>query len=142
MHTLSLSPSLFTVKCFKHKNCWWTLAGFQENLGQREEEDLNNPIRNLKKVQGFPGGSDGEESASNVGDLGLIPGLGRSPGEENGNSPQYSCLESSMDRGTWWLQSRGRKESDATEWLSLSCLSHPNRWSAESPEPTRGGSDY
>ena len=39
---------------------------------------------------GFPGGSDSKESACNVGDLGLIPGLGRSPGEENGNPLQYS----------------------------------------------------
>ena len=42
---------------------------------------------------GFPGGSDSEESALNVGDLGSIPGLGRSPGGENGNPLQYSCLE-------------------------------------------------
>ena len=47
---------------------------------------------------GFPGGSDGEESACNVGDLGLIPGLGRSLGELSGNTLQYSCLEDSMDR--------------------------------------------
>ena len=45
------------------------------------------------------GGSDGKESACNVGDLGLIPGLGRSPGEGNGNPPQYSCLENQMDGG-------------------------------------------
>ena len=50
---------------------------------------------------GFPGGSDGKVSARNVGDLGLIPGLGRSPGEGNGNPLQYSCLENSMDRGPW-----------------------------------------
>ena len=50
---------------------------------------------------GFPGGSDGKESACNAGDLGSIPGLGRSPGEENGNPLQYSCLENSMDRGAW-----------------------------------------
>ena len=47
---------------------------------------------------GFPGGSDGEESACNVRDLGLIPGLGRSLGELSGNTLQYSCLEDSMDR--------------------------------------------
>ena len=41
-------------------------------------------------------------SAYNAGDLGLIPGLGRSPGEGNGNPLQYSCLENSMDRGAWW----------------------------------------
>ena len=46
---------------------------------------------------GFPGGSDNKASACNAGDPGLIPGLGRSPGEENGNPFQYSCLEDSMD---------------------------------------------
>ena len=46
---------------------------------------------------GFPGGSDSKESACNAGDPGSIPGLGRSPGEENGNPFQYSCLENSMD---------------------------------------------
>ena len=50
-----------------------------------------------------------------VGDLGLIPGLGRSPGEGNGNPPQYSCLENSMDRGAWQATPWGRKESDTTE---------------------------
>ena len=47
----------------------------------------------------FPGGSDGKESACNVRDLGSFPGLGRPPGEGNGNLLQYSCLENSMDRG-------------------------------------------
>ena len=56
---------------------------------------------------GFPGGSDGKESACNVGDLGLIPGLGRSPGEGHGYLLQYSCLENPMDRGAWQLQSMG-----------------------------------
>ena len=49
----------------------------------------------------FPGGSDGKASIYNVGDLGSIPGLGRSPGEGNGNPLQYSCLENPMDRGAW-----------------------------------------
>ena len=48
---------------------------------------------------GFPGGSNGKESACNVRDLGLIPGLGRSPGEGNGSPLQYSTLENSMDGG-------------------------------------------
>ena len=48
---------------------------------------------------GFPGGSDGKEAACNVGDPGLILGLGRSPREGNGYPLQYSCLEKSMDRG-------------------------------------------
>ena len=50
---------------------------------------------------GFPGGSEGKASACNVGDLGSIPGWGRSPEEGNGNPLQYPCLESSMDRGAW-----------------------------------------
>ena len=50
---------------------------------------------------GFPGVLDTKESAGNVEDLGLIPELGRSPGEGNGNPLQYSCLENSMDRGAW-----------------------------------------
>ena len=50
---------------------------------------------------GFPGGSDGKESACNAGDPGSVPGLARYPGEGNGNILQYSCLENSMDRGAW-----------------------------------------
>ena len=48
---------------------------------------------------GFPGGSDGKASACKAGDLGSIPGWGRSPGEGNGYPLQYSCMENSMDRG-------------------------------------------
>ena len=48
-------------------------------------------------VPGFPGSSDDKQSACKAGDPGLIPGLGRSPGEGNGNPLQYSCLENSMD---------------------------------------------
>ena len=50
---------------------------------------------------GFPGDSDGKESACNAGHLGLIPGLGRSPGEGNGNPLQWSCLENPLDGGAW-----------------------------------------
>ena len=49
----------------------------------------------------FPGSTDGKESACSAGDQGSIPGLGRSPGEGNGTLLQYSCLETSMDRGSW-----------------------------------------
>ena len=48
-----------------------------------------------------PGGSDGKAAIYNVGDPGSIPGLGRSPGEGNGNPLQYYCLENPMDRGAW-----------------------------------------
>ena len=49
-----------------------------------------------------PGGSDSKESACSAGDLGSIPGSGRSSGEGNGNPLQYSCLGNPMDRGAWW----------------------------------------
>ena len=52
-------------------------------------------------IMGFPGGSDGKESACDSGDPGLIPGLGRSPGEGNGYPLQYCFLENSMDREAW-----------------------------------------
>ena len=68
-------------------------------------------------IIGFPGGSDGKDSACNAGDVGSIPGSGRSPGEGNGYPLQYSCLENSMARGRslvgyspWAL-----KELDTTE---------------------------
>ena len=60
---------------------------------------------------GFPGGSDGKESACNVGDPGLIPELGRSPGKGNGNPLQYSCLENSTDRGAWLATVHGVTKS-------------------------------
>ena len=68
-------------------------------------------------ITGFPGGSDGKgkEYACNVGDLGLIPGLGRSPGEGSGNPLQYSCLENPMDGGAWRATVHGvAKELDTT----------------------------
>ena len=51
--------------------------------------------------RGFPGGPDGKASVCNAGDLGLIPGLGRSLREGNGNPLLYSCLENPMDGGAW-----------------------------------------
>ena len=67
----------------------------------------------------FPAGSDGKESTCHVGDLGLIPGLGRSPGGGHGNPLQYFCLENSRgQRSLVGYSPRGCKESDTTEWLS------------------------
>ena len=64
---------------------------------------------------GFPGGSDGKEFACNAGDQGSIPGLGRSPGEGNGNPLQYSCLENPMYRKAWQTTLHGiAKELDTT----------------------------
>ena len=61
----------------------------------------------LYPVLDFPCSSVSKEYAFNAGDQGSIPGLGRSPGEGNGNPLQYSCLENSMDRGTWWATVHG-----------------------------------
>ena len=61
---------------------------------------------------GFPGGSDGKESSWYVGELGSIPGSGRSSGEENGNPLHYSYLENSMDGGAWQATICGITESD------------------------------
>ena len=63
-----------------------------KNVKKGHERDLGT---------GFPGGSEVKASAFNAGDPGSIPGLGRSPGEGNGNPLQYSCLENPMDGGAW-----------------------------------------
>ena len=70
---------------------------------------------------GFPGASDGKEFTCNEGDMGLIPGLGRSPGEGNSYPLQYSGLENSIDRGAWQTTVHGiTEELDKTGRLSLS----------------------
>ena len=63
---------------------------------------------------GFLCSSVGKEYAYNAGDLGSIPGSGRSPGEGNGNPLQYSCQENPVDKRAWQIQSMGLKESDMT----------------------------
>ena len=64
----------------------------------------------------FPGGSDDKASVYNMGDLGSIPGSGRSPGEGNSNPLQYYCLENPMDGGPWQATVHGVKKS----WTRLS----------------------
>ena len=64
----------------------------------------------------FPSGSVVKNPPANAGDSGLIPGLGRSPGEGNGNRLQYSCLENPMDRGAWRAIVMGSQKS----WTQLS----------------------
>ena len=75
-------------------------------------------------LMGFPGGSEVKASASNAGDLGSIPGSGRSPGEGNGNLLQYSCLENPMDGGGWWATVHGsqRVGHNTTERLHFTSL--------------------
>ena len=76
------------------------------------EEDGRTPMPSLGRAAaiwagGFPGSSDGKESACNAGDPGSVPGSGRSPGGGHGTLLQYSCLENPMDRGAWWATGHG-----------------------------------
>ena len=73
-------------------------------------------LKSLKDLSGFPGGSVGKESTCDAGDVGLIPELGRSPGEGNGDPLQYSCLENPMDRGACRVTVHGVAKS----WTRLS----------------------
>ena len=66
--------------------------------------------KNLIVLLGFPGGSEINNLPANSGDKGLIPGLGMSPREGNGNPLQYSCLGNPMDRGAWWATVHGVTE--------------------------------
>ena len=75
-------------------------------------------INHVHLTASKPFSSDSKVSACNVGDLGSIPGLGRSPGEENGNPLQYSCLENPMVRGAWGATVHGVKKT----WTQLSEL--------------------
>ena len=108
----------------------WEIPGIKEPSGlqylgsQRVGHDwaTNTYLHLLTQgiILGFPGGSDGKESACNAGDLGSVPGSGRFPGEGNGYPLQYSCLENSMGRGSWWATVHGVAELDTAEQLSLS----------------------
>ena len=76
-----------------------------------EEENPRAKDLGTTALQGFPDGSEVKEPACNVGDMGSILGLGRSPGEGNGYPLQYSYLENPMDRGAWWATVHGVAKS-------------------------------
>ena len=80
--------------------------------------DFSSLFSTAAVITKYAGGSDGKESAINAGDLGPIPWSGRSPGEGNDYTLQYSCMESSMDKGAWQLTIHGVTESEMTEWLT------------------------
>ena len=94
-----------SVICSLEERYW------QSDLGSPASGTERNKCLLFRSHLNFPGGSDGKASACNAGHLGSIPGLGRSPGEENGNPPQYSCLENPMDRGAWWAMVHGVAKS-------------------------------
>ena len=84
----------------------------------------------------FPGGSEVKASACNAGDLGSIPGLGRSLGEGNGNPLQYSCLENPMSGGAWWAKQSTGSQRVGQDWatsLSLSLSLHATTTEAQVP---------
>ena len=78
---------------------------------QKYRRDLENFLSTTCLQWGFPDGSDSKKSVCNGGDPDSIPGLGRSPGEGNGNPLQYSCLKNSMVRGAWWATVPGVAKS-------------------------------
>ena len=106
----------------KKKVCIWLRKLYSEHKNKRRlitEFLLNTWFRFSTISLGFPSGSDSKEStAGDIGDTGLIPGLGRSPEGRHGTPLQYSCLENPMDRGAWRLQPTGwqRVRHDWATW--------------------------
>ena len=94
------------------------LVHFQFYLTQQNFKLVTYNILYEEKHRCFPGGSEGKESVYNAGDLGLIPGLGRSPTGGHSNTLQYSCLENLTDRGAW-LATVHRVAQFRTQWSSL-----------------------
>ena len=113
-----------------------SLENIMPSLKNQSQNTMSSTILFIFPEQGnlFPGGSEGQESACNAGDLGSIPESGRSTGEGNGNPLQSSCLENPIDRGEspWTkkpgrLQSMGHKESETTGRLTHSLHFHRER---------------
>ena len=91
----------------------------REVKGKGEKEMYARLNAEFQRIaRSFPGGSNGKESDCNAGDLGLIPGFGRSPGEGNGYPLQYTCLENSTDRGAWRATAHGFEELDTSAGLT------------------------
>ena len=101
----------------RRRQCSWGLATFllSEYVKQPPHPYSKFHVANLFNSD-FPGGSDGKASAYNAGDLGSIPGSGRSPGEGNRTPLQYSWLENPMDGEAWWTTVHGVAKSRT--WLS------------------------
>ena len=115
-------PSLYIWKFLFHIMLKPSLKDFEHNLTSVGNE-CNCPVVwtfFITTLLGFPGSLDGKASSYNVGDLGLIPGSARSPGEGNGNPLQYSCLENPMDGGPWQATPHGFAKSQTwLKWLSM-----------------------
>ena len=101
----------------------------ESSIGGREQmahfgSDTTMYLKEIEPFLGFPGGSEVKAPACNAGDQGSIPGLGRSPGEGNGNPLQYSCLENPMDGGAWWAIVRRVAKSRTLSDFTSTSLSH------------------
>ena len=120
LHLLPLSPGIRSSSCPLSQWCYLTISPLYYCLSN--PSSVNNQFHDVEYFKSLKhsGGWDLNESACNAGDPGSIPGSERSPGEENGYPLQYPCLENSMDRGALLYHPLGRKESDMTEWLTLS----------------------
>ena len=82
------------------------------------------------RLVGFPGGSvvkNPPANAGDTGDVGLIPGSGKSPGEENGNRLRYSCLDNPVDNGAWWATVHGIAKSEMRLFAKSEMHMHPIR---------------
>ena len=139
-------------------------AGFRKGRGTRDQ--ISNITGSSKKQESsrktsisalltmpkpleFPGSSEDKASTCHAGDQGSIPGLGRSPGEGNGNPLQYSCLENPMDRGAWPATVHGVTKSQTrlskftsllhfkalTVWMTINCGKFWKRWEYQTTWP-------
>ena len=127
--SFSISPSNEYSGLISFRIDWFTLLEVQ-GLSRVFSSTIiwKHQLFGTQPSLGFPGGSDGKESACSAGDPSSIPGSGRAPGEGNGNSLQYSCLENRMDGGTW--QATVNEVTKSWTWLSA-CTFHfePSLWS-------------
>ena len=115
--------------------CWISFSSERKSEINKRLNALY--LYSVNNTLGFPGGSVGKQSACNVGDLGSISGLGRSPGEGNGNPLQYSCLEKSMDRGAMasGLYSPWSRKRVGHDWKINTSLSLFNNTVEPVPSP-------
>ena len=126
--TEQLSTSTGSVPSFCPSNSWWEFCSQNNTLMKTHWryiitiESKGDNYFSIRNVLTFTWGSDGKESACNAGDLGLIPGSGRSLGGGNGYPLWYSCLENSMNKRAWWAAVHG--VTNSWTWLSNSARTH------------------
>ena len=115
IYTISPLDSTCTCQCmiFVFLSDW--LHSLWHSLGPSTHLQMT-LFHSFLWLSNFPGGSDCKVSAYSAGNPASIPGLGRSPGEGNGNPLQYSCLENPMDGGIWWATDHGVAKSQT--WLN------------------------